>query len=100
MTTTELNVREALNRSLDDALAADDRVLIMGEDVADPAGGVSGVTKGLSTKYGPERVLDTPISEAAIVGAAIGAALDGMLPVAEIMIMDFIEFPRSWKGPS
>jgi pyruvate dehydrogenase E1 component beta subunit len=65
-------------------------VLVLGEDVADPAGGVSGVTKGLSTKYGDDRVLDTPISEAAIVGAAIGAAVDGMLPVAEIMIMDFI----------
>ena len=49
-----------------------------------------GPTAGLSTKYGHDRVLDTPISEAAIVGAAIGAAIDGMLPVAEIMIMDFI----------
>jgi pyruvate/2-oxoglutarate/acetoin dehydrogenase E1 component len=85
-----ISVREALNRSLDEALASDPRVLVLGEDVADPAGGVSGVTKGLSTKYGADRVLDTPISEAAIVGAAIGAALDGMLPVAEIMIMDFI----------
>jgi pyruvate dehydrogenase E1 component beta subunit len=85
-----VTVRDALNRALDDALARDERVLVLGEDVADPAGGVSGVTKGLSTKYGTERVLDTPISEAAIVGAAIGAALDGMLPVAEIMIMDFI----------
>jgi acetoin:2,6-dichlorophenolindophenol oxidoreductase subunit beta len=85
-----VTVREALNRALDEALAGDSRVLVLGEDVADPAGGVSGVTKGLSTKYGTDRVLDTPISEAAIVGAAIGAALDGMLPVAEIMIMDFI----------
>ena len=49
-----------------------------------------GPTAGLSTKYGHDRVLDTPISEAAIVGAAIGAAIDGLLPVAEIMIMDFI----------
>jgi pyruvate dehydrogenase E1 component beta subunit len=87
---TEMSVREALNRALDEAMTADDRVLVLGEDVADPAGGVSGVTKGLSTKYGAGRVLDTPISEAAIVGAAIGAAVDGLLPVAEIMIMDFI----------
>jgi pyruvate dehydrogenase E1 component beta subunit len=85
-----LTVRDALNHALDEALARDERVLVLGEDVADPAGGVSGVTRGLSTKHGTDRVLDTPISEAAIVGAAIGAALDGMLPVAEIMIMDFI----------
>jgi acetoin:2,6-dichlorophenolindophenol oxidoreductase subunit beta len=85
-----ITVRDALNRALDEALATDQRVVVLGEDVADPAGGVSGVTRGLSTKYGADRVLDTPISEAAIVGAAIGAALDGMLPVAEIMIMDFI----------
>ena len=63
-------------------------MFLLGEDIADP--GASGPTAGLSTKYGHDRVLDTPISEAAIVGAAIGAAIDGMLPVAEIMIMDFI----------
>ena len=66
----------------------DDRVTLLGEDIADP--GASGPTKGLSTKYGTERVLDTPISEAAIAGAAIGLAMDGFRPVAEIMIMDFI----------
>jgi pyruvate dehydrogenase E1 component beta subunit len=80
--------REALNLALDQALAADERVLLLGEDIADP--GASGPTKGLSTKYGTDRVLDTPISEAAILGAAIGMAMDGYLPVAEIMIMDFI----------
>ncbi len=84
----EMTMREALNAALDHALASDDRVFLLGEDIADP--GASGPTKGLSTKYGTDRVLDTPISEAAIVGAAIGAALDGFLPVAEIMIMDFI----------
>ncbi len=88
--TTEMTVRDALARALDQAMAADDRVLVLGEDVADPAGGVSGVTAGLSTRYGEDRVIDTPISEAAIAGAAIGAAMDGLLPVAEIMIMDFI----------
>jgi pyruvate dehydrogenase E1 component beta subunit len=87
---SEMTVREAVSLALDQALAQDDRVLLLGEDIADPAGGVSGATAGLSTKYGADRVLDTPISEAAIVGAAIGAALEGMLPVAEIMIMDFI----------
>lgn len=83
-----MTMREALNLALDQALAADERVFLLGEDIADP--GASGPTAGLSTKYGRDRVLDTPISEAAIVGAAIGAAIDGLLPVAEIMIMDFI----------
>jgi pyruvate/2-oxoglutarate/acetoin dehydrogenase E1 component len=88
MNEEEMTMREALNLALDQALAADERVMLLGEDIADP--GASGPTKGLSTKYGADRVLDTPISEAAIVGAAIGASLDGFLPVAEIMIMDFI----------
>jgi acetoin:2,6-dichlorophenolindophenol oxidoreductase subunit beta len=89
-TETEMTVREAISLALRQAMARDDRVILLGEDIADPGGGVSGVTAGLSTTYGADRVLDTPISEAAIVGAAIGAALEGMLPVAEIMIMDFI----------
>jgi len=84
----EMTMREALNLALDQALQADDRVFLLGEDIADP--GASGPTAGLSTKYGHQRVLDTPISEAGIIGAAIGAAIDGLLPVAEIMIMDFI----------
>src|SRR6202047_5026169 len=84
----EMTMREALNLALDEALGADDRVFLLGEDIADP--GASGPTAGLSTKDGRDRVLDPPISEAAIVGAAIGAAIDGLLPVAEIMIMDFI----------
>jgi pyruvate/2-oxoglutarate/acetoin dehydrogenase E1 component len=84
----EMSMREALNLALDQALERDDRVMLLGEDIADP--GALGPTAGLSTKYGAERVLDTPISEAAIVGAAIGLAMDGFRPVAEIMIMDFI----------
>jgi acetoin:2,6-dichlorophenolindophenol oxidoreductase subunit beta len=88
--TKTLPVVSAINEALDEALAADPRVFLLGEDLADPAGGVSGATRGLSTKHGRNRVLDTPISESAIVGAAIGAALEGQLPVAEIMIMDFI----------
>ena len=86
----EMTMREALNLALDQAMATRrPRVRCSGEDIADPAA-ASGPTKGLSTKYGTERVLDTPISEAAIVGAAIGLAMDGFRPVAEIMIMDFI----------
>jgi pyruvate dehydrogenase E1 component beta subunit len=83
-------MREALNRALDRALAADPDVLLIGEDLADPAGGISQVTRGLSTAYGTDRVRDTPISEAAIVGAAVGAAAAGLRPVAELMIMDFV----------
>lgn len=87
----KMTMREALNLALDQALAKDERVFLLGEDIADASGGgILGVTAGLSGKYGDDRVIDTPISEAAIVGAAIGAALDGRLPVAEIMMMDFI----------
>jgi pyruvate dehydrogenase E1 component beta subunit len=88
--TKTVTVLAAVNEALDEALGADSRVFLLGEDLADPGGGVVGATSGLSTKYGADRVLDTPISEAAIAGAAIGAALEGQLPVAEIMIMDFI----------
>src|SRR6201990_1175389 len=84
----EMTMREALNLALDEALQADDRVFLLWKDTADP--GATGPTAGLSTKYGHDRVLDTPISEAAIVGAAVGAAIDGLLPVAAIMIMVFI----------
>jgi pyruvate dehydrogenase E1 component beta subunit len=82
---------EAYHRALDESMAADPTVILLGEDIGDEeGGGVFKVTKGLSTKYGKERVRTTPISEEAIVGAAIGAALGGMRPVAEIMLMNFI----------
>jgi pyruvate dehydrogenase E1 component beta subunit len=82
---------QAYNRALDEALAADPGVILLGEDIGDEeGGGVFKVTMGLSTKYGPHRVRTTPISEQAIVGAAIGASLAGMRPVAEIMLMNFI----------
>jgi acetoin:2,6-dichlorophenolindophenol oxidoreductase subunit beta len=87
---TTRSMREALNLALGEALAADPTVFIIGEDLADPGGGISQVTKGLSSAYGTDRVRDTPISEAAIVGAAVGAAVAGLRPVAELMIMDFI----------
>ncbi len=88
--TTTISMRDALNAALDLALAEDPSVFLIGEDLADPGGGISQVTRGLSSAHGTERVRDTPISEAAIVGAAIGAAMAGMRPVAEVMIMDFI----------
>ncbi|MBN3788509.1 alpha-ketoacid dehydrogenase subunit beta [Burkholderia sp. Ac-20353] len=85
-----MNTIQAINLALDDALANDPNVILFGEDVADrEEGGVVGVTKGLSTKHGDTRVRSTPISEQAIIGAAIGASLAGMRPVAEIMLMNF-----------
>jgi pyruvate/2-oxoglutarate/acetoin dehydrogenase E1 component len=85
-----INTIQAINLALDHALERDPNVIVLGEDVADgQEGGIVGVTKGLSTKYGSRRVRSTPISEQAIIGAAIGAALVGMKPVAEIMLMNF-----------
>lgn len=90
MNAKNVNMIQAINMALDDALEADPDVLVFGEDVADPQeGGVIGVTKGLSTKHGDLRVRSTPISEQAIIGAAIGASIAGMRPVAEIMLMNF-----------
>ena len=80
---------DAVNQALDIAMAEDPEVFTLGEDIEDPIGGVMKGTKGLSTKYGRSRVRNTPIAEQAIVGAAIGASLVGMRPVAEIMLMDF-----------
>ncbi|MES2258366.1 MAG: alpha-ketoacid dehydrogenase subunit beta [Pseudomonadota bacterium] len=85
-----MNIIAAVNLALDDAMAADANVIVFGEDVGDKeCGGIVGVTKGLSTKYGDARVRSTPISEQAIVGAAIGSAIVGMRPVVEIMLMNF-----------
>jgi acetoin:2,6-dichlorophenolindophenol oxidoreductase subunit beta len=85
-----INTIQALNMALDEALQIDPGVILLGEDIADEEdGGVVGVTKGLSSKYGRTRVRTTPISEQAIIGAAIGAAIVGMRPVAEIMLMNF-----------
>lgn len=87
--TSSMTMVQAMNSALDLAMAADDRIVLLGEDIADPIGGVLKITKGLSTKYGKERVRATPISETAIVGAAVGLALGGYRPVPEIMFMDF-----------
>lgn len=89
-TPKKMNSIQAINLALDHAMARDENVIVLGEDVGDgQEGGIVGVTKGLSTKYGNSRVRSTPISEQAIIGAAIGAALVGMKPVAEIMLMNF-----------
>jgi acetoin:2,6-dichlorophenolindophenol oxidoreductase subunit beta len=88
--TNQATILQALNEALFDALEEDPKVLVLGEDIGDAEeGGVSGVTKGLSTRYGDQRVRTTPISEQAIIGAAIGASLVGYKPVAEIMLMNF-----------
>jgi pyruvate/2-oxoglutarate/acetoin dehydrogenase E1 component len=82
------SVVQVLNQGLHAAFAADERVLLIGEDVLDPYGGAFKVSKGLSSKY-PERVITTPVSEAGIVGVAGGMALRGLRPVVEIMFGDF-----------
>ena len=85
---SELRFGQAINKALADAMAADETVVLFGEDVAGP-GGPFGVTRGLLKAFGEARVRDTPISEGAIAGAAVGAALSGLRPVVEIMFMDF-----------
>jgi len=99
----DLTVRDAVNEALAQAMEADSRVILLGEDIAggagrdqeypeaaDAWGGPFGVTRGLLTKFGHTRVFDTAIAEAGFIGASIGAALAGMRPVAEIMYADFI----------
>ncbi len=100
MAERELTYREAINEALRQEMRRDDTIILMGEDVAggsgqpkemqDAWGGVLGVTKGLYTEFGAERVLDTPISESGYIGAAIGAAATGLRPVAELMFVGFM----------
>lgn len=91
--------RDAINEAITQEMERDERVILMGEDVSggtgapgeqDAWGGPLGVTKGLFTKFGPERVLDTPITESAFVGCAAGAAATGLRPIAELMFVDFM----------
>jgi len=85
-----VNMLQAINFALHDAMTEDSNVLVLGEDVGDDeGGGIIGVTRGLTRAFGPKRVRSTPIAEQAIVGAAIGSALCGYRPVAEIMLMNF-----------
>ena len=85
----EITYVEAVREALSQAMAADDRVFLIGEDIG-VYGGAFGATAGLIQQFGAQRVIDTPISEAAIAGACIGAALTGMRPVGEIQFMDFV----------
>ncbi len=84
----QLRFGQAIGRALADAMRADSQVILLGEDIGE-AGGPFGVTRGLYQEFGAERVRDFPISEAALVGTALGAALSGFKPVAEVMFMDF-----------
>lgn len=86
---SEVRYGKAINRALHDAMTADPAVVVFGEDIAG-AGGSFGVTRGLLDTFGPLRVRDTPISEATLLSAAVGAAMGGLKPVVEIMFMDFI----------
>ncbi len=85
----EITYREAVRDALSSAMRTDDDVFIMGEDIAE-MGGSMGVTQGMLEEFGPQRVRNTPISEIAIVGTGIGAAMQGMRPVVEIMYQDFL----------
>jgi len=85
----ELSYAEALREAMAQAMAADERVFLMGEDIG-VYGGAFGVTQGLIERFGPDRVRDTPISENTIVGAGVGAALTGMRPIVEMQFMDFV----------
>lgn len=80
---------ETINETLDSLMTADEQVVLIGEDIGE-YGGCFGVTKGLYEKYGDSRVIDTPMSEQSIVGVSIGAAMNGLRPIAEIMFMDFV----------
>lgn len=88
--TKKMNTAQAINLALHDAMALDESVVVLGEDIADgQGGGVFKCTAGLSARFGTGRVKSTPIAEQAIVGAAVGGALAGLRPVAEIMLMNF-----------
>ena len=85
----ELSYREAVRDAMSEAMRRDEDVFIMGEDIAE-MGGSMGVTQGMLEEFGPERVRNTPISEMAIVGAGVGAAIAGMRPIVEVMYQDFL----------
>jgi pyruvate dehydrogenase E1 component beta subunit len=89
MSTRELTFAQAIREALDEEMARDERIIVLGEDVG-AWGGVFRTTEGLFQKYGPERVIDTPLSEEGFVGLSVGAAMTGFHPVPEIMFGDFI----------
>ncbi|MFI5284069.1 MAG: alpha-ketoacid dehydrogenase subunit beta [Candidatus Dormibacterales bacterium] len=85
----EMRMIEAVRTAIAEEMERDSRVMVLGEDVG-PKGGVFGATDGLYARFGEARVLDTPLAESAIIGVAIGAALNGLIPIAEIQFADFI----------
>ena len=85
----EMIIREAIAKGLREALDSDERVFLLGEDIGAYAGSYA-VTRGFFEAYGPERIVDTPISESAIVGTAVGAAMGGLRPIVEIMTINFM----------
>jgi len=85
----EITFAQAINEALHEEMERDEKVIVLGEDVA-AAGGVYKLTEGLLERFGPDRILDTPISEAGIAGLGVGAAMTGMRPVVEIMFGDFL----------
>ncbi|MFZ4779114.1 MAG: alpha-ketoacid dehydrogenase subunit beta, partial [Terrimicrobiaceae bacterium] len=87
--TRELTVAQALNEALREEMLRNERVFLMGEDIGE-YGGIFKVTKDLLKEFGPQRVRDTPISEAAFIGAGVGAAMTGWIPVVEVMWVDFM----------
>ncbi len=88
MSVEQTTYREAVRAAMDEAMERDERVFLMGEDVGH-YGGCFAVSKGLLEKYGPERIIDTPLSESAFTGAGVGAAMNGMRPIVEIMTVNF-----------
>jgi pyruvate/2-oxoglutarate/acetoin dehydrogenase E1 component/TPP-dependent pyruvate/acetoin dehydrogenase alpha subunit len=88
--TKMMSMADAIGNAQDVAMKANPEVFLLGEDVGEPQGGAFGTNKGLQTKYGVNRVRNTPISESAIIGAAIGSSIAGMNPIAEIMFVDFL----------
>ena len=94
----ELTYAEAVRETLTDLMDHDERVFLMGEDIG-VYGGAFGVTTGLLERFGRARVRDTPISEIAIVGAGVGAALCGLRPVVELQFSDFVRWTRSSTRP-
>ena len=88
---SKISMVKAINRAIDEAMAEDEGVILLGEDVAaKQGGGVFKISSGLTEKYGEHRIRATPISEQAIMGACVGAALAGFRPIAEIMLMNFV----------
>jgi pyruvate dehydrogenase E1 component beta subunit len=88
MSTNEMTVREALSTAIDEEMSADSKVLVLGEEVGEYQGAYK-ITKGLLQKFGPERMLDTPITEAGFTGLGVGAAFLGLKPIVEFMTFNF-----------